>query len=341
MNPGLNIEEFINGMPKAELHVHVEGTLEPELMFRLASENNITLPYHSVDELKKAYTFNNLQNFLDIYYEGAKVLLKEEDFFELTYAYLEKAHLQNILHTEMFFDPQTHTGRGVSFGSVISGIDRAIKLAERKYGISGKIIMCFRRELDAGDAMETLTASLPYSKMITAVGLDSSETGNPASKFREVFSKAQSAGYSCVAHAGEEGNAANVRDALHLLNVSRIDHGNRSIEDTELIRELVIRKIPLTLCPLSNLKLKVVRNLEDHPLKAMMEKGMMVTVNSDDPAYFGGYLNENYIEIAKALDLSYEDLVQLAKNSFLASFTNDIQKKKILKQLDIYLQKYY
>lgn len=340
MNPEINLEEFIKGLPKAELHVHVEGTLEPELMFRIASENNIVLSYYSVAELKKAYIFNNLQDFLDIYYEGSKVLVREKDFYDLTLNYLEKAHSQNVLHTEMFFDPQTHTARGVPFGDVIKGIYRAVIYAERKYGLSAKIIMCFRRDLDAVSALKTLTESFPYRDMITAVGLDSFEKGNPAAKFKEVFRKAQDAGYLCVAHAGEEGSADYVSDALHVLNVSRIDHGNHSLEDNELVKELVSRKVPLTICPLSNLKLNVVTDLKAHPLKMMMEKGMLVTIHSDDPAYFGGYINKNYIEISRALGLNSDEIYQLAKNSFLASFIGDSEKDYFIKILDDYMKKF-
>lgn len=331
-----NIEDFTEGLPKAELHLHIEGTLEPELMFEIAGRNNIRTRYNTVEELKNAYSFSNLQDFLDIYYEGAGVLIKEQDFYDLTWNYLEKAHSQNVIHTEIFFDPQTHTDRGVAFGTVIEGINRALSDGEEKLGISSRLIMCFLRHLDEDAAMETLESSLEYKELITAVGLDSSEKGNPPSKFRNVFERAGKEGFLTVAHAGEEGPCEYVREALDVLHVSRIDHGNHSTDDKSLIDELAAKKIPLTLCPLSNLKLRVVKNLEEHPLKAMLERGIIATVNSDDPAYFGGYINENYVAISKALKLTKEEICLLAKNSFAASFLEEEKKLLNIERVDEY-----
>lgn len=331
-----NIEDFIEGLPKAELHLHIEGTLEPELMFEIAGRNNIRTRYNSVEELKNAYSFSNLQDFLDIYYEGAGVLIKEQDFYDLTWNYLKKAHSQNVIHTEIFFDPQTHTDRGVAFGTVIQGINRALSDGEEKLGISSRLIMCFLRHLDEDAAMKTLESSLEYKELITAVGLDSAEKGNPPSKFRNVFERAGKEGFLTVAHAGEEGPCEYVREALDILHVSRVDHGNHSTDDKNLIDELAAKKIPLTLCPLSNLKLKVVKNLEEHPLKAMLERGIIATVNSDDPAYFGGYINENYFAISKALKLTKEEICLLAKNSFTASFLEEDKKLLNIERVDEY-----
>lgn len=333
-NFNMTLEKFIKSIPKAELHLHIEGTFEPELMFKIAKRNKIKIRYKSVDELKKAYNFNNLQDFLNIYYEGASVLIKEEDFYDMTWAYLQKIHSQNLLHTEIFFDPQTHTDRGIKFSTVINGISSALKDAKKKLKISSRLIMCFLRHLDENSAIKILDQALKYKKLIYAVGLDSSEMGNPPSKFQKVFDRARRAGFFTVAHAGEEGPAEYVWEALNLLKVSRIDHGNHSLDDEKLVGELVKRKIPMTVCPLSNLKLRVVKNLKNHPLKKMMNKGLLVTVNSDDPAYFGGYVNENYLAIAKALNLSKKDIYTLAKNSFIASFLSKDEKKKIFKKLD-------
>ncbi|MFA5806251.1 MAG: adenosine deaminase [Melioribacteraceae bacterium] len=331
---------FINGLPKAELHLHIEGTLEPELMFKVAKRNKIEIKYKSVDELKRAYDFNNLQDFLNLYYEGAEVLLTEEDFYEITWLYLEKASSQNVLHCEMFFDPQTHTNRGIKFETVINGIHKAMTDAYKDLGISAKLIMCFLRDLDEDSAIKTLQEALPHKDKIIAVGLDSAEIGNPPSKFKNVFNMAHQEGFLTVAHAGEEGPADYVWQALEHLNVSRIDHGNNSMDDSNLIDELVKSKMPLTVCPLSNLKLKVVDDLKNHPLKKMIQKNLLVTINSDDPAYFGGYINENYSAIAYALDLSKDEICQLAKNSFQASFLNDDQKEKMMEKVDDYLAKY-
>lgn len=332
------LNNFIEGIPKAELHLHIEGTFEPELMFKIARRNNISINYKSIDELKKAYSFNNLQEFLDIYYAGASVLLQVQDFYDLTWAYLNKVHEQNLIHTEIFFDPQTHTDRGLSFDTVIQGIRSALDDGKEKLGISSKLIMCFLRHLDEAAAFETLNQALPYKNWIAGVGLDSSEMGHPPSKFQRVFSKARDEGFITVAHAGEEGPAEYVWEAINLLKVSRIDHGNRSLDDEQLIKYLNETQIPLTVCPLSNLELKVVNDLKDHPLLKLMEAGLMVTINSDDPAYFGGYMNENYTQIASALNLTKKQITQLAKNSFNSSFLSKSEKVKLIHQVESYYQ---
>lgn len=329
------LKDFIQILPKAELHLHIEGTFEPELMFKIAKRNNKKIKFNSIEELKKAYNFNNLQEFLNIYYEGAGVLIEEQDFYDMTFAYFQKIHTQNVIHSEIFFDPQTHTDRGIKFETVIKGINRALQDAENQLGISSKLIMCFLRHLNETAAQKTLKEALPYRDLIFAVGLDSSEVGNPPSKFKKVFAEARAEGFLTVAHAGEEGPAEYVWEALDLLKVSRIDHGNHALDDEKLIQKLVELKIPLTVCPLSNLKLKVVPDLKKHPLKKMLEKGLVVTINSDDPAYFGGYLNENYLALAEALNLSKEDLLQLAKNSFIGSFLDEKTKQKKLESLFI------
>ncbi|MBL7971438.1 MAG: adenosine deaminase [Prolixibacteraceae bacterium] len=331
------LENFIAGLPKAELHLHIEGTFEPELMFRIASRNGLKLKYNSVEELKAAYDFNNLQEFLDIYYSGAGVLIGEQDFYDLTWAYLLKIHSQHVGHTEIFFDPQTHTSRGIPFHTVISGIQRALEDGHEKLGITYRLIMSFLRHLSEEAAFQTLEEALPYQSWITAVGLDSSEKGNPPSRFERVFAKARAEGFLTVAHAGEEGPAEYVWEALKLLHVSRIDHGNRSLEDVRLTEELVRLKMPLTVCPLSNLKLKVVNDMTRHPLAEMLEKGMMVTVNSDDPAYFGGYMNENYLALAQALNLTQEQIAQLARNAFSSSFLNEKEKAEQIAKIDRYV----
>jgi adenine deaminase len=340
MNKDFIIEDFINGIPKAELHLHIEGTFEPELMFKIAKRNNISIKYESVEELRNAYSFNNLQDFLNIYYEGANVLVTNDDFYDLTKAYLDKIHSQNVLHCEIFFDPQTHTKRGISFGTIITGIHKALTEAKEKQGISSNLIMCFLRDLDIESAMKTLEEAIPFKDWIMGVGLDSAEVGNPPSKFKEIFDIARSKGFITVAHAGEEGPSEYIREALDLLKVSRIDHGNNSLHDEGLVEELARLKIPLTICPLSNHKLRVVNKLEDHPLKRMMEMGLEVTVNSDDPAYFGGYINENYTAIARALNLSKEDIYKIAKNSINASFLTDVEKELLHQKVDEYMEQY-
>ena len=338
LNKGWNfMESFIKGIPKAELHLHVEGTLEPELMFAIAERNCVKLGFKSVGELRAMYNFKNLQDFLGIYYKGVEVLMTERDFYDLTLAYLRKASSQNVLHAEIFFDPQAHTNRGVSFKTVINGIHRALMHAEEKLGISTKLIMCFLRDLDEESAMRTLEEGLPYKDWIVAVGLNSAEIGNPPSKFQRVFERAREEGFLTVAHAGEEGPAEYVWEAIDLLKVSRVDHGNRSPDDENLVQELARRKIPLTLCPLSNLKLGIISDMENYPLKRMMDKGLIVTINSDDPAYFGGYINENYFAVQKALKLDEEDVYQIAKNSFIASFLDRSQKEKMIKRLERYV----
>ncbi|UCH80053.1 MAG: adenosine deaminase [Nitrospiraceae bacterium] len=339
MRKEISIEDFIRGIPKAELHLHIEGTFEPELMFEIAGRNTIQLKQKSIEEIREAYKFSNLQDFLDIYYQGAGILTEEKDFYDLTSAYLEKAASQNVLHSEIFFDPQTHTGRGIKFSTVVNGIQKACADAREKLGISTGLIMCFLRDLDETDAMKTLEDALAYRDRIAAVGLDSAEIGNPPAKFREVFNRARDAGFLTVAHGGEEGPAEYVREALELLKVSRIDHGNHCLDDYELAEELIRRRIPLTVCPLSNLRLKVVDSLERHPLRIMMERGLLVTVNSDDPAYFGGYINENYLAVTKALDLTAADIYRLAKNSFEASFLKQSEKDNMLARLHEYIEK--
>jgi adenosine deaminase len=334
----ISIQEFIEGIPKTELHLHIEGTFEPELMFEIAKRNNKQIPYASVEELKKAYSFNNLQEFLDIYYAGANVLIEEQDFYDLTWAYLTKVHSQNVVHVEIFFDPQTHTDRGIPFDTVIKGIYRALEDGKEQLGITFKLIMSFLRHLDEDSAFNTLEQAMPFKDWISAVGLDSSEVGNPPSKFERVFSRAIEYGFMTVAHAGEEGPSEYIWEALDLLKVTRIDHGNRCLDDEKLVSRLANMKMPLTLCPLSNLELKVIKNLKDYPLLKMMEKGLLVTINSDDPAYFGGYMNENYKGIANALNLNKKQITNLVKNSFEASWMNDIEKEKMSKTLEHYLE---
>lgn len=333
----LPIEQFIQQIPKAELHVHIEGTLEPELMFTLAKRNNIELPFKSIEEVHQAYQFTNLQSFLDIFYAGAKVLIQEQDFYDLTWAYLERAAAQNIRHVEIFFDPQTHTNRGIPFAAVVNGIYEALKTAEKQLGVSSKLIMCFLRHLSEEAAFQTLEEALPFKTWILAVGLDSSEKGNPPKKFKRVFAKAREIGFLTVAHAGEEGPADYIWQALKMLLVHRIDHGVRCLEDDNLVAELVNRQIPLTVCPLSNVKLCVFKDMASHPLKIMLDKGLCVLVNSDDPAYFGGYVNENFLAAQQALHLSKQDIYQLAKNSFIASFLSDDQKQNYLNELERFL----
>jgi len=326
--------DFINQIPKAELHLHIEGSFEPELMFTIADRNKIAIRYKSVDELRAAYQFNNLQEFLDIYYTGAEVLLKEEDFYDLTFAYFKKMHEQNVIHSEIMFDPQTHTDRGVDFAVVINGIAAAQDKAAEEFGISSRLIMSFLRHLDEKAAYETLQQSLDFKHLITAVGLDSSELGNPPAKFKGVFAAARKAGYLAVAHAGEEGPADYVWEAIKLLKVDRVDHGNKSLDDETLVETLVKNRLPLTVCPLSNVKLRNVDRIENHPLKIMLEKGLVVTVNSDDPAYFGGYMNENYRAVTEALNLEQKDLYQLSLNSFNASFLDSVEKLALIDRLN-------
>ncbi|MCF6223210.1 MAG: adenosine deaminase [Flavobacteriaceae bacterium] len=328
------MKNYINQLPKAELHLHIEGTFEPDLMFEIAKRNEIKIPFNSVAEIEKAYQFNCLQDFLDIYYQGAGVLIHEADFYDLTYSYLKKCADQNIRHTEIMFDPQTHTERGISFETVINGISAACKDAKNKLGVTSLLIMSYLRHLSEESAFKTLEQSIPFKDKITAVGLDSSEKGNPPSKFKNVFEASVNAGYIPLAHAGEEGDADYIWEALDILKIKRIDHGNNALQDPKLVQEIIQRDIALTVCPLSNTALQVVTNLKDHPLKKMIALGLKVTINSDDPAYFGGQLNQNYIEIQKALNLSKKDLYLLAKNSFQYALLDRGLKEKYLLELE-------
>ena len=325
---------FIAGLPKAELHLHIEGSLEPELMFELAQRNRVAIPFGSVEEVRAAYAFSNLQDFLDIYYQGMGVLHREQDFYDLTAAYCARAHADAVRHVEIFYDPQGHTARGIAFETVITGITRALDDAAASYGMTSKLILCFLRHLSEADAEATLDAALPWLDRIDGVGLDSSEVGHPPAKFERVFARARTLGFKIVAHAGEEGPPEYVHQALDLLKVDRIDHGNRSLEDPALVARLAADGMTLTVCPLSNLKLCVVGDLADHPLKTMLDAGLKATVNSDDPSYFGGYVNANYQAVADALDLSKAELVTLARNSFTGSFLDDAAKARHLAAID-------
>jgi len=329
----MSLLEFIKKSPKAELHLHIEGTLEPEQMFALAKRNNIQIPFKNINEAKEAYNFSNLESFLKTYYEGAKVLIKEQDFFDLTWAYALKCKEDNIVHTEIFFDPQTHTDRGISFDIVINGIYKALQKAEKEFGLSFKIIMCFLRHLDEEEGFKILDQALIHKDKIYGVGLDSSEAGNPPSKFKKLFKKAEENNFITVAHAGEEGPPEYMWEALNLLNVKRIDHGVQCLKDEKLVEKLSKNQIPLTVCPLSNIKLRVFNKLEEHNLKKMLDKKLMVMVNSDDPAYFGGYLNKNLIETQAALNLSKDEVKTLLVNSFKSSFLNEEQKKEWISKI--------
>jgi adenine deaminase len=317
-------------LPKAELHIHIEGSLEPEMMFALAQRNGLSLPYDSVEAVRSAYQFENLQSFLDLYYAGAQVLQTEQDFYDLTWAYLEKCAAQSVRHTEIFFDPQTHTDRGIPFPVVIDGISQALRDGRQRLGLSSGLILCFLRHLSAEAAMVTLEEALPYGEHFLAVGLDSSELGHPPSKFQAVFDRARAEGFLTVAHAGEEGPPQYIWEALKRLKVSRIDHGVRCVEDPALVDFLVDRQIPLTVCPLSNVKLGVFDTMAHHNLKHLLDLGLCVTVNSDDPAYFGGYMAENMSAITAALPLTDGDLITLAQNSFRAAFLSDDQRQAFL-----------
>ena len=311
---------YIDRLPKAELHLHIEGSLEPEMLFALAQRNGVSIPFTSVEDIRKAYSFSNLQDFLDIYYQGMSVLLKPQDFYDLTWAYLERAHDDHVRHVEIFFDPQGHTGRGVAFGDVANGILDALADGERQWGITSRLIMCFLRHLDEASALQTLDEALPWLDRIAGVGLDSSEMGHPPVKFRNVFARARSLGLKLVAHAGEEGPPEYVCEALDVLGVDRIDHGNRALEDSALVTRLADEAMTLTVCPLSNLKLCVIDAIDQSPVRRMLDAGLKVTVNSDDPAYFGGYINQNFRAVANVLDLSRAQLKELAINSFTGSF---------------------
>ena len=316
----MDIDGFITGLPKAELHLHIEGSLEPELMVSLAKRNKVEIPFRSVEEVRAAYNFTRLQDFLDIYYQGAAVLRTEADFRDLALAYFERAKADSVRHAEIFFDPQTHTARGLPFSVAAEGLLAGMKEAEAKFGVSSKLILCFLRHLDEEDAFATLCAAEPWLDRIAGVGLDSSELGHPPEKFVRVFAAAKERGLKLVAHAGEEGPPDYVHQALDLLKIDRLDHGNRALEDQKLVARLARRSMTLTVCPLSNLKLCVVKDMQDHPLPAMLRQGLRATVNSDDPAYFGGYVNDNYRAIAKLRGIGRNDLASLARNSFLGSF---------------------
>lgn len=333
-----NLVKFIEHMPKAELHLHIEGSLEPEMLFELGKRNSVSLPFKSVEDVRSAYQFTRLQDFLDIYYQGMSVLQTEQDFFDLTWAYLSKSHQQNVIHTEIFFDPQGHTARGISFDIVIAGIWRALEKAKSEYGITSKLIMCFLRHLSEDDALLTFEQALLHKDKISGIGLDSSELGHPPSKFQRVFDKAKHEGFLRVAHAGEEGPPDYVYEALDLLKIDRLDHGNRSLEDPALVDRLAKEGMALTVCPLSNLKLAVVKDMKDHPLRHMLQANLKATINSDDPAYFGGYMTENYQAVASALDLTLEEIITLARNGFNASFCDDNEKRIMLAKLDQYIE---
>lgn len=322
------LAHLIRALPKAELHVHIEGTLEPELTFALARKHGVRLPYKSVHALRQAYDFDDLQSFLDLYYAGADVLREESDFYALTRAYLQRARVDGVVHAEIFFDPQTHTARGVAFADVLSGIHRALAEAERAWGLTHRLILCFLRHLSEEDAQRTLDQALPYRHLIAGVGLDSSEVGHPPSKFVTVFERARAVGFGAVAHAGEEGPPAYIREALDLLQVSRIDHGVRCEEDPELVARLARERVPLTVCPLSNTRLKVFARMEDHNIGRLLARGLCVTINSDDPAYFGGYIADNYLAVQRALNLSPVSLARIAKNSFEAAWLADADKRR-------------
>lgn len=332
------LRSIVQQMPKAELHIHIEGSLEPELIFALAKRNNITLNYPSVEALRSAYAFTNLQSFLDIYYAGASVLLTEQDFFDMTWAYLERAYADNVRHSEIFFDPQTHTERGVSFATVINGIHRALQEANATWGMTGSLIMCFLRHLSEDDAFATLEQALPHRDKFIGVGLDSSERGHPPEKFTKVFARCRELGLHLVAHAGEEGPPAYIATALDVLHVERIDHGVRCLEDAALTQRLARDKIALTVCPLSNIKLRVFDQMRDHNLRKLLQAGLAVTINSDDPAYFGGYMNDNFIATFDALSLDRNDAKQLATNSFNASFLDTRTKQKYLDEVEAFFK---
>src|SRR3990170_7885780 len=331
------MDAYLRDIPKAELHMHLEGSLEPELMFEMARRNGVTLPYASVEAVRQAYVFENLRSFLDIYYAGCRVLLHEQDFYDLTWAYRARVAPQGVRHAEVFFDPQTHTNRGLAFETVITGIRRALLDGQQRLGVSTKLILCFLRHLSAEAAMETLRQALPYKEWIVAVGLDSSEMGYPPELFRAVFDQALDEGFLAVAHAGEEGPPEYIWQALDLLKVSRIDHGVRCIEDPKLVKRLADEQVPLTVCPLSNVKLGVFRSMAEHNLKKLLDLGLCVTVNSDDPAYLGGYIAENFQAAQAELNLSRDDIHLLARNSFQASFLSPEEKRGFIRELDEFI----
>ena len=331
---------WLKELPKIELHLHIEGTLEPELLFKLAKRNSVQLPFNSIDEVKKAYQFSNLQDFLDIYYQGAEVLLLKQDFYDLTWAYLLMCKEQNVIHVEPFFDPQTHTSRGVPFETVVNGISEALVDAKEKLGITSRLIMCFLRHLSEESAIETLKSSKQFSDVIYGVGLDSAEMGNPPEKFINVFNQAKDMGYKLVAHAGEEGPASYIWSSLDILNVQRIDHGIRAIDDPDLMLRLIETQMPLTICPLSNVKLRVFDNMASHTILDMLDLGVCVTVNSDDPSYFGGYMTENFLALYDSLGLTKDQATRLIKNSIDASFAEESRKKELYNLLQTYISDY-
>lgn len=327
-------DTLIKRLPKCELHIHIEGSLEPELMFALARRNGIRLPYPSIDAVREAYRFRDLQDFLNLYYQGMSVLVTEQDFYDLARAYLERARADNVRHVEMFFDPQGHTSRGIPFATVVAGLSRAIADAKRELGVAASLIMCFLRHLDEADAERTLDSALAFKDRIVGVGLDSSEAGNPPSKFKHVFARARDAGFFLTAHAGEEGPPSYVWEALDVLGVARIDHGNHALEDAALVDRIARDRVPLTMCPLSNLRLRVVDDLAHHPLRRMMDKGVLASVNSDDPAYFGGYVNQNYLAISAALRLGRDEIAAIVRNGITASLMPAAEKDKALAEVD-------
>jgi adenosine deaminase len=323
------MKEFIQALPKIELHLHIEGTLEPGLLFELAQRNGISIPFKSESEVRDAYQFSDLQSFLDIYYQGANVLIHEQDFFDLSWAYLLRCRQDNVVHTEIFFDPQTHTERGVAFDTIIGGIHRALVQAEAELQITSRLILCFLRHLDEASAFATLESARPHGDKIVAVGLDSSEKGNPPAKFKRVFERALDAGFLTVAHAGEEGPASYISDSLSLLKVSRIDHGVRCVEDPALVEQLIADRIPLTVCPLSNIKLRVFDTMAQHNIVELLRRGLCVTINSDDPAYFGGYMTDNFLAVAAAHSMSTREIAQFTFNAINASFTSKHEKQRL------------
>ncbi|WNJ94474.1 adenosine deaminase [Vibrio ruber] len=331
------MQNFIQNLPKVELHLHIEGTLEPELMFQLAKRNQVNIPFQTPEEVRAAYQFTNLQSFLDIYYQGADVLIHEQDFFDLTWAYLLRCQADHVIHTEIFFDPQTHTSRGIAFETVINGISAALDKARQELGISSQLIMCFLRHLSEDDAIETFKQALPYQDKIIGVGLDSSEQGHPPEKFARVFKMARDAGFIPVAHAGEEGPASNIDDALNLLGVQRVDHGVRCVEDPQLVQQLAETRMPLTVCPLSNIKLRVFDNMQQHNIVGLLRQGLCVTINSDDPAYFGGYMTDNFIAVADAHKMTHAELAQFTLNAIEASFISSTEKARMASEVKAYL----
>jgi len=323
------MKDFIQSLPKIELHLHIEGTLEPRLLFELALRNNVNIPFKSENEVRDAYQFTDLQSFLDIYYQGANVLIHEQDFYDLTWAYLLRCQQDNVVHTEIFFDPQTHTERGIAFDTVVDGIHRALVQAEDELKITSRLILCFLRHLDEASAFTTLEQALPHRDKIVAVGLDSSERGNPPEKFQRVFEGALAAGFLAVAHAGEEGPASYISDSLTLLKVSRIDHGVRCVEDPALVAQLIADRVPLTVCPLSNIKLRVFDTMAQHNIVDLLRRGLCVTINSDDPAYFGGYMTDNFLAVAAAHSMSTQEIARFTFNAIDASFTSQHEKRDL------------